>query len=96
MSPVEDDGSDEVAPSSSTADSSFAAALSEAAIVDAAPLATEQPREASLRAAASANNSLWFYSLDLDPPSDRRCGQINAAPFVPAELFGPSLAHNTM
>ena len=35
------------------------------------------------------NNSLWFYSLDVSDPNSRRCGQINAASYIPAALFEP-------
>ena len=37
------------------------------------------------------NNSLWFYSLDIEVGL-KRCGQIDAAPFVPAALFQPQHA----
>ena len=59
-----------------------------AGAASAAPLVTEQ--------APQRNNSLWFYSLETSSDSDhsdlKRCGQINAAAFVPAALFEPQHA----
>eukprot|EP01050_Picozoa_sp_SAG11_P031809 SAG11_NODE_10045_length_861_cov_1.073491_1_plen_195_part_00 len=50
----------------------------------AAPLVIEQQAPQQQQ----HNNSLWFYSLQVEPGL-KRCGQINAAPFVPVALFEP-------
>ena len=38
---------------------------------------------------ASGNNQLWFRSFDAPLPSLQRCGEIDAAPYMPASLFEP-------
>ena len=38
---------------------------------------------------ATGTNQLWFRSFDAPVPSLQRCGEIDAAPYMPAELFEP-------
>ena len=38
---------------------------------------------------ATGTNQLWFRSFDAPVPSLQRCGEIDAAPYMPASLFEP-------